>query len=103
MGVLQEEYEIDIEFDDKNQCIVVHQKHSCFGREVELSLKGMLNHLLMYSVKSKEIREFNKRLRKESKDMPFMRQRMKNSRNETFVCINLDKMNVKGKMSSKYL
>ena len=54
--MLQEEYEIDIEFDDKNQCIVVHQRHSCFGREVEMSLKRMLNHLLVFSVKSKEIR-----------------------------------------------
>jgi hypothetical protein len=52
MAILQEEYEVDVEFNKDYQCLVLHKKHACFGSEVEAALKGMLNRLLLISVKS---------------------------------------------------
>ena len=101
--MLEQEYEIDVEFSEEHKCLVVHKKHPCFGREVEVTLQLMLNELLIISIKSKEIRQFNSLIRKEFRHMSFVRERMKNSRNETFLVINKSEMMDKGRVSLKYL
>ena len=100
---LQEEYEVDVEFNEEHQCLVVHKLHACFGSEVETYIHRMLNDLVLISVRSLNIRDFNKAIRKEMKNLPFLKETMKNTRSETFLAINIADLTHNGKINTKYL
>lgn len=63
----------------------------------------MISKLVVFSIKSKETRIFINSLRKEIKNMPFLQQRMNNSRNEVFLAVKIDELSESGEINLKLL
>ena len=71
---------------------------------MEVYLHKMLNELVLISVRSLNIRDFNKAIRKEIRNLPFLKETMKNTRSETFLAINVGELtNDNGVINMKYL
>ena len=92
IAILEQEYEIEIEFTEDNHFIVFHTKHSIFGEEPLNLFKHRLNNLIILSVKSRNIKDFDNKMRKFMKGSKFATEAMNKKRNETFIAIDLSKI-----------
>jgi hypothetical protein len=84
-----------IEFSKDNCFIVFHTKHAIFGNEPVTLFQERLNSLVILSVKSHNIKEFDNRIRKLLKKTPFVFEHMNKKRNETYMAIDLSKIHGK--------
>ena len=81
IATIQSEYEIKLEFSMDNCYIVFHTKHAIFGAEPVAVFQKRLNSLIILSVKSNNIKEFDNKIRKFIKEAPFVTEVMNKKRN----------------------
>jgi hypothetical protein len=87
---IQDFFEMELELNEECQSIVIHHQHASFAAEPEAKVRQLLDSLVIFSIKSANIKDFDNKVKKIIKQLPFLHSKMNTSRNETFLCVNVD-------------